>query len=385
MGEDMRIHCLNSISKVGLNELPQDFTLTNSIEDADAILVRSAVMHELTVPQSLIAVARAGAGVNNIPLDVYAKQGIVCFNTPGANANAVKELILAGMLLASRDIIGGANWIVANQNDPEIAKTVEKAKNQFGGTEIKGKTIGIIGLGAIGMQLAKACSALGMKVIGYERFASRLDRLEMPESMVLASAVEELYPVSDFISLNVPLNNETKHMINSKALDLMKDGVVILNFARDLLVNDQDMSVALEGKKVRRYVTDFPNNETAKMKGVLAIPHLGASTEEAEDNCAYMAVHQLIDYIKQGNIKNSVNFPDASLGQKKHARITILGEVSLDPTKVIEMIGKQKVMQSVIQTNGKYTTMIYDLAKPTDEKLNQALKQLPGVLRIHLT
>lgn len=379
----MRIHCLNSISKVGLQELPQDFALTQSLDQADAVLVRSAVMHDLVIPPSMIAVARAGAGVNNIPIDQYAKQGIVCFNTPGANANAVKELILAGMLLASRDIVGGINWITANQNDPDIAKTVEKAKGQFAGTEIKGKTIGIIGLGAIGMQLAKSCASLGMKVIGYERFVSRIDRLEMPEGMVLASTVEELYPHCDFISLNVPLNNDTKHMIHAQALAMMKDGVVILNFARDLLVNDQDIKVALEHNKVRRYVTDFPNADTAKMKGVLAIPHLGASTEEAEDNCAFMAVHQIVDYMKHGNIKNSVNFPDASLGQKKHPRVTILGEVTLDPSKVLDIVGQQKVMQSVIQTNGKYTTMIYDLAKPMDQKMDQQLMAMPGVLRIH--
>jgi len=385
MGEDMRIHCLNSISKVGLHELPQDFILTQTLDDADAVLVRSAVMHDMVIPKSLKAVARAGAGVNNIPLDAYAKQGIVCFNTPGANANAVKELIIAGMLLASRDIIGGANWIQANKQDPEIAKTVEKAKNQFGGTEIKGKTIGIVGLGAIGMQLAKSCASLGMKIIGYERFVSRIDRLEMPEGMVLASQVEELYPVCDFISLNVPLNNETKYMIDQKALDKMKEGIIILNFARDQLVCDQDMKVALENKKVRCYVTDFPNTETANMKGVLAIPHLGASTEEAEDNCAVMAVHQLVDFFKQGNIKNSVNFPDATLGIKKHPRITLLGEVSLDPSKIIDLIGQQRIMQSMIQTNGKYTTMIYDLAKPLDDKMNQALQSVPGLLRIHHT
>ena len=384
MGEFMRyIHCLNSISKVGLNELPKGYEVSSSLENADAVLVRSAVMHDMTLPNTVRAVARAGAGVNNIPLDIYAEKGIVVFNTPGANANAVKELTLAGMLLASRDIVGGVNWVKNNQQDPEIAKTVEKAKAQFGGHEIKGKTIGIIGLGAIGMELARSCAALGMKVIGTKRDLSTIDKLDLPENMGLVKTIEEMLPVCDFVSLNVPLSAQTKHMINQKAFDLMKDGVILINGARDQLVNDQDLRQAIERNKVRCYVTDFPNTETANMPRVIAIPHLGASTEEAEDNCAYMAVHQIVDYIECGNIKNSVNFPDACLGKKKNERMTILGDVNVDEKLIEQLIGKQNIMQSTFQKNKLYSTFIVDTEKVVQDIIIKKLMSLPSVYHIH--
>lgn len=384
MGEFMKyIHCLNSISKVGLNELPKGYEVSSSLEIASAVLVRSAVMHELTLPESVRAVARAGAGVNNIPLDLYAKKGVVVFNTPGANANAVKELTLAGMLLASRDIVGGIKWVSDHKEDPEISKTVEKAKAQFGGTEIKGKTIGIIGLGAIGMELARTCAALGMKVIGTKRDLSTIDKLDLPENMGLVKTIEEMLPFCDFISLNVPLSEKTKHMINQNAFNQMKDGVILINAARDQLVNDHDLRRAIENHKVRCYVTDFPNPETANMPNVIAIPHLGASTEEAEDNCAYMAVHQVVDYLECGNIKNAVNFPDANLGKKKDFRITILGEEFLNEGEVIGLIGKQNIINHTIQKNKLYLTMIIDSGKQIQDEIMKRLKALPGILYIH--
>lgn len=376
------VHCLNSISKVGLNELPSNYEVSPSIDNASAVLVRSALMHELTLPDTVRAVARAGAGVNNIPLDLYAKKGVVVFNTPGANANAVKELTIAGMLLASRDIVGGINWVKNNHEDPEIAKTVEKAKAQFGGTEIKGKTIGIIGLGAIGMELARTCSALGMKVIGTKRDLSTIDKLDLPENMGLVKTIEELLPMCDFISLNVPLSDSTKHMINQKTFEMMKDGVVLINAARDKLVNDQDLKHAIETNKVRCYVTDFPNQDTANMNRVIAIPHLGASTEEAEENCAYMAVHQIVDYLECGNIKNSVNFPDAYLGKKRNNRLTILGESSLSEDHVEALIGKNHILNHTVQKNKMYITMIIDTEIPVQKEIIEQLSKLPEIFHI---
>jgi D-3-phosphoglycerate dehydrogenase len=384
MGDVMyRVHCLNPISKIGLQELPQTYELTDEIDGATAILVRSAVMHELELPQSVKAVARAGAGVNNIPLDVYAQKGVVVFNTPGANANAVKELTLAGMLLASRDIHGGMNWVKANREDADIAKTVEKAKAKFGGTEIKGKTIGIIGLGAIGMELAKSCVALGMKVIGTKRNLSTIDRLELPENMRLVKTKEELLDASDFISLNVPLSSDTKHLLDEEAFKKMKDGVIILNFARDALVDDEALREALDAKKVRAYVTDFPNVATANMQGVLAIPHLGASTEEAEDNCAVMAIDQMVDYIEHGNITHSVNFPDATLGKKRSHRFTLLCSSITDTTDVMKAFAGYKVHQSVMKSNQKYQTIIIEVEQKPDQALVTKLHDFPGVIHIH--
>ncbi len=385
MGDHMRfVHCLNKISPVGLQALSSEYQLTDHIDQADAILVRSAVMHDMILPPSVKVVARAGAGVNNIPLDIYAKQGVVVFNTPGANANGVKELTIAGMLLASRDIIGGHQWIKENHDDPEISKTVEKIKSTYGGTEIKGKTIGIIGLGAIGFELAKSCVALGMKVIGTKRNLLSLDQEQIPEGMVLVKTKEELYQSCDFISLNVPLTPDTKGMIDQRAFQKMKDGVILLNFARDTLVNDDDLHEAILNKKVRCYVTDFPNPKTVNMPNVIAIPHLGASTEEAEDMCATMAIHQMESYLDHGNIINSVNFPNASLGEKKNHRITLLGDVTLDPMKIQKILATQTIYRSITQTNGKYTTMIYELSQALDKARKEEIIRVPGILHLHI-
>ena len=303
-----KIHCLNNISPEGLALLTDEYELTDNVEEADAILVRSADMHVMDIPANLKAVARAGAGVNNIPLAKFAEAGIAVFNTPGANANAVKELVLAGMLLASRDIIGGVEWVRANADDENVGKSAEKAKKQFAGGEIMGKTLGVIGLGAIGAKVAQAAEALGMKVIGYD---PAMDGITVHER--ISPAVEftddlaKLYPVCDFITIHVPALPATKMMINGEALAQMKDGVVFLNFSRDVLVDDEAMAAALESGKVAAYVTDFANPAVVKMERAIVIPHLGASTAEAEDNCAKMAVEEVMAYLERGEKIHCVN------------------------------------------------------------------------------
>lgn len=303
-----KIHCLNNISAEGLALLTDEYELTDNVEEADAILVRSADMHAMDIPSNLKAVARAGAGVNNIPLAKFAEAGIAVFNTPGANANAVKELVLAGMLLASRDIIGGVEWVRANADDENVGKSAEKAKKQFAGGEIMGKTLGVIGLGAIGAKVAQAAEALGMKVIGYD---PAMDGITVHER--ISPAVEftddlaKLYPACDFITIHVPALPATKMMINGEALAQMKDGVVFLNFSRDVLVDDEAMAAALESGKVAAYVTDFANPAVVKMERAIVIPHLGASTAEAEDNCAKMAVEEIMAYLERGEKIHCVN------------------------------------------------------------------------------
>ena len=303
-----KIHCLNNISPEGLALLTDEYELTDNVEEADAILVRSADMHEMPVPANLKAVARAGAGVNNIPLDKFAEAGIAVFNTPGANANAVKELVLAGMLLASRDIIGGVEWVRANADDENVGKSAEKAKKQFAGGEIMGKTLGVIGLGAIGAKVAQAAEALGMKVIGYDPAMDGITVHERISPVVeFADDLAKLYPVCDFITIHVPALPATKMMINGEALAQMKDGVVFLNFSRDVLVDDEAMAAALESGKVAAYVTDFANPAVVKMERAIVIPHLGASTAEAEDNCAKMAVEEVMAYLERGEKIHCVN------------------------------------------------------------------------------
>ena len=304
---ERKIYCLNKISKVGLGVLPSNYKVVEELEGSDAVLVRSAAMHEMELPESVKCVARAGAGVNNIPLDKYAEKGIVVFNTPGANANAVKELTIAMMLLAARDIRGSMEWVKANKEDQEINKTMEKAKSAFAGTEILGKTLGVVGCGAIGALVADAAGKLGMKVVGVEPSMATRERYKDLLVSVKFVEFDELLKVSDYITVHVPLLDATKGMINKEALAKAKDGVIVINAARDALVNDDDMKEALASGKVRRYVTDFPNYKSANTEGVVAISHLGASTEEAEDNCAMMAANQVVKFIEEGNIVNSVN------------------------------------------------------------------------------
>ena len=375
----MNILCLNKISPVGMKVLPSSYKVTEDINEADAILVRSAAMHEMVLPKRVVAVARAGAGVNNIPLDVYAKAGVVVFNTPGANANAVKELTIAGMLLAARDIRGSMEWVKANKDDEAINKSMEKAKGAFAGTEILGKTLGVIGCGAIGALVAQAAGALGMHVIGVEPSAATIEKNKhlFPKDMEIVS-YDELYKRADYISVHVPLLDATKGMLNKEAFAKMKDGVIIVNCARDAIVNDNDLEVAIKEGKVRRYVTDFPNHKTANMEGVVAISHLGASTEEAEDNCAAMAATQVVDYVENGNIINSVNYPRLDLGKKEGKRVVVLfeGDKIKEVSEIVTKAGAKKLASGL---KGAFGALLAEVSGEVDKA---ALEAVPGVTRV---
>ena len=372
----MKILCLNKISPVGLKVLPSSYQITEDVNEAGAILVRSANMLEMELPENVLAVARAGAGVNNIPLEAYAKKGVMVFNTPGANANAVKELTIAGMLLAARDIRGSMEWVQANKGDELINKSMEKAKGAFAGTEILGKTLGIIGCGAIGALVAQAAGALGMHVIGVEPSAATIARNKhlFPADMEIVSS-DEMYARADYISIHVPLMDATKGMLNKEVFAKCKEGVIVVNCARDAIVNDDDMKEALASGKVRRYVTDFPNYKTANMEGVVAISHLGASTEEAEDNCAMMAAKQVVDFVENGNIINSVNYPRIDLGKKEGTRVVVLfeGDHVEEVSKLLA--GASKVGSGM---KGNFGAVVAEV-KSVDES---ALKAVPGVTRV---
>lgn len=302
-----KIHCLNNISKIGLAELTDQYELTDNIEEADAVLVRSANMHEMELPASVKCVARAGAGVNNIPLEALAEKNIPVFNTPGANANAVKELVLCGMLIAARDVVGGIEWAKANADDENIAKSAEKAKKAFAGGEIMGKTLGVIGLGAIGKLVVKSAEALGMKTVGYDPFLDAEKAAAISADLKFTAELPELFAACDYITIHVPALPSTKGMINDEAIAAMKDGVVFLNFSRDTLVNNAAMAAGLESGKVARYVTDFAVPEVMQMEKAIVIPHLGASTAEAEDNCAKMAAQEVMAYLERGEKIHCVN------------------------------------------------------------------------------
>ena len=302
-----KVHCLNNISDKGLELLTDEYELTDNIDEANVILVRSANMHDMDIPSGLKAVARAGAGVNNIPLVAMAEAGVAVFNTPGANANAVKELVLAGMLLASRDIVGGIEWVKDNASDENVGKSAEKAKKAFAGSEISGKTLGIIGLGAIGRMVAQSAEALGMDIIGYDPFMDASRAAEISSNLKFVEDLDDLYADSDYITIHVPATGDTKGMIDADAISKMKDGVVFLNFSRDMLVDDEAMAKMLESGKVAKYVTDFANPAVVKMENTIVLPHLGASTEEAEDNCAIMAVEEVMEYMKDGTKNHCVN------------------------------------------------------------------------------
>lgn len=375
----MNILCLNKISPVGMKVLPSSYQVTEDINDADAILVRSAAMHEISLPARVKTVARAGAGVNNIPLENYAKAGVVVFNTPGANANAVKELTIAAMLLAARDIRGSMEWVKENKGDEAINKSMEKAKGAFAGTEILGKTLGVIGCGAIGALVAQAAGGLGMHVIGVEPSQATIEKNKhlFPKDMEIVS-YDEMYARADYISIHVPLLDATKGMINKEAFKKMKDGVIIVNCARDAIVNDDDLKVAIEAGKVRKYVTDFPNYKTANMDGVIAISHLGASTEEAEDNCASMAAKQIVDYVENGNIINSVNYPRLDLGLKEGTRVVVLfeGDKVNEVTDIINRAGITKMTSGL---RGNFGAVLAEVSNEVDEG---ALKAIEGVTRV---
>ena len=378
--------CLNPIAAVGLDLFGADYEKTEGLENADAALVRSAAMHDMDIPKSLHAIARAGAGVNNIPLDACAEKGIVVFNTPGANANGVKELVFAGMLLASRDIAGGMNWVKENADDENISKSMEKAKKQFAGHEIHGKKLGVIGLGAIGVLVANAANRLGMEVYGVDPFLSVTNALSLSRDIKIVKNYDEIYKNCDFITVHVPYLPDTKGMINKEALDQMKEGVVILNFARDLLVNDEDMKTALESGKVAKYVTDFPNPAIVKMPNVIATPHLGASTEESEDNCAVMAVAEIRDFLENGNIKNSVNFPACDAGVcDTQGRITIahknIPDMFAQFAKVFSSDGIN-ISSANNKSRGDYAYAIFDIDSPSSDELVSQLQAIDGVLKV---
>ena len=383
-----KIYCLNAVSGCGTALLTEDYALTDYINEADGVLVRSASMHELEFPEGLLAIARAGAGVNNIPLDECASKGIVVFNTPGANANGVKELVIAGLMLASRDIEGGICWCKDNKDDENIAKSAEKAKKAFGGCEIRGKKLGVIGLGAIGTEVANACSSLGMDVYGYDPFISVNAAWKLSRNIKHITSADTIYQECDYITLHIPLVDSTKGMVNQSVLDQMKDGVVILNFARDVLVNEDDMAKALQSGKVKKYVTDFPNPKSVHMEGSIVIPHLGASTEESEDNCAKMAVEEIMDYIDNGNIRNSVNFPYCDMGICKAAsRIAVLH------LNIPNMIGQSSgtlaagdvnISDMTNKSREKYAYTLLDLESVPDEESIQKLKAIKGVLRVRI-
>ena len=382
------VHYLNKISPKGTALWTEDYTAVENLEAADAVLVRSANMHETTMPENLLAIARAGAGVNNIPLTTCADQGIVVFNTPGANANSVMELALCGMLLASRDIVGGINWVQSIKDSPDVAKLVEKGKSQFAGYEIRGKKLGIIGLGAIGGPLANRARKLGMDVYGCDPHISVEAAWHLDRHVARVNSRDEIYANCDVITLHVPLLKDTEKMINAEAIAKMKDGVIILNFARDKLVDDDAMAEALASGKVRRYVTDFPNEKTAKMPGCIAIPHLGASTEESEDNCAKMAVQQVMNYLENGNIVNSVNYPNCDMGLCTAAgRITILHKNipnSLGQFTAV-LAGENVNIDGLMnKSRGEYAYTMFDLDHTPSEAAVEALKNIEGVLRVRV-
>lgn len=382
-----KIKCLNPIAEVGLANLSHKrYELTDEYEMADAVLVRSASMHDLELPENLKAIARAGAGVNNIPLESCSEKGIVVFNTPGANANGVKEAVLAGLLIASRDIIGGVNWIQTIKDDENVAKKVEKGKKQFAGNEISGKKIGVIGLGAIGALVANACSSLGMEVLGYDPFISVDSAWSLSREVKRINTLDDIYASCDFITVHVPLLDSTKKMINQEAISKMKDGVVILNFSRDLLINEDDMEEALKNGKVKRYVTDFPNGKTANMEGVIAIPHLGASTEESEDNCALMAVKELKAYLQNGNIKNSVNFPNCDMGVCVYE-----GRIAINHKNIPNMIAQItsvcareaiNINDMINKSKGDWAYTLLDLGMPATEGLIKDLEAIEGIVKV---
>ncbi len=380
--------CLNPIAQVGLDVFTEEYKKTEEFADADAVLVRSAAMHDMEFSDKLAAIARAGAGVNNIPLDKCTEKGIVVFNTPGANANGVKEMVISGMLLAARDIVGGISWVTENAADENISKSMEKAKKNFAGTEIKGKKLGVIGLGAIGVLVANAANRMGMQVFGVDPYLSVQNALNINRDVTVLKSYDELYEQCDYITVHVPFLEDTKGMINKEALDKMKDGVVILNFARDLLVNDEDMKAALESGKVAKYVTDFPNPAVMQMPNVIATPHLGASTEESEDNCAVMAANELREFLENGNIVNSVNYPKCDAGIcSTEGRITVahknMPKMLNQFTNIISAEGIN-IDHMTNKSRGEYSYCVCDIDSASSQELADKLAAISGVLKVRI-
>ena len=383
-----KINCLNPIADVGLKNFSDKYQITADVKEADGILVRSASMHEMEIPEGLLAVARAGAGVNNIPLDKCAEKGVVVFNTPGANANGVKELVLAGLLLAARDVIGGIEWVKASADNADIAKAAEKEKKNFAGTEIMGKKLGVIGLGAIGVKVANAAVALGMEVYGYDPYLSVNAAWNLSRSVKHVLNVDDIYADCDYITIHVPLLDSTKGMINAVSIAKMKEGVVILNFARDLLANEKDVLEGLQSGKIARYVSDFPNPTTAGQKGCIVIPHLGASTEESEDNCAVMAVAELMDYLENGNIRNSVNYPACDMGVcTKAGRVAIFHKnIANMITQFTAAFGVKGINISDLtnKSRGEVAYTMIDVESAPTAEIIEALEKIDGVFRVRV-
>lgn len=383
-----KYHCLNPISNVGLEYFPGKYENSEFLEDSDVVLVRSANMHEMQLPKNVVAVARAGAGVNNIPLEDYAKEGVVVFNTPGANANGVKEMVIAGMLLASRDIVGGIEWLEKQEATDDIAKLAEKKKKQFAGCEISGKKLGIIGLGAIGVKVANAAVHLGMDVYGYDPFISVDAAWNLSRSIHHINDLNVIYKECDYITIHVPLLDSTKKMIGADEIAQMKDGVVLLNFARDLLVDEEALAEALKAGKVKKYVTDFANPLVANTPNTLVTPHLGASTEESEDNCAVMAVKELMDFVENGNIKHSVNYPDCNAGA-----CVDVGRVTINHKNIPNMISQftkalgdagVNISNMTNKSKGDFAYTMIDVSTPISSEVTKALKNIQGVYRVRV-
>ena len=383
-----KYYCMNPIAQVGLDNFSKNYIKTDEITEAEGILVRSASMHDMELPDGLLAVARAGAGVNNIPLEKCAEKGIVVFNTPGANANGVKELVIAGMLLASRDVVSGINWVKENQEDENIAKDAEKAKKKFAGTEVMGKRLGIIGLGAIGVKVANVARHLGMEVLGYDPYVSVDAAWKLSRDVRHVLDVNEIYEQCDYITIHVPLMDSTKNMISAEAISRMKDGVILLNFARDLLVDEEAVLDGITAGKIRRYVSDFPNPVTAGKPGCIVIPHLGASTEESEENCAVMAVRLLQEYLENGNILHSVNFPDCDMGVcTAESRVVIFHKnIANMIAKFSSVLGwnNLNIANMMNKSKGDVAYTMVDLESSVSGSIVNQLKTIDGVFRVRV-
>ena len=381
-------YCLNPIAQVGLEKFRDNFVKTENVDEADGILVRSAAMHDMELSDKLLAVARAGAGVNNIPLDKCAQKGIVVFNTPGANANGVKELVFAGMLLAARDVVGGIEWAKTQVGNDDVAKLTEKEKKKFAGTELEDKKLGIIGLGAIGVKVANAAKHLGMEVYGYDPYVSVDAAWNLSRDVKHVLNVEEIYENCDFITVHVPLLDSTREMINAESIAKMKDGVIILNFARDLLADEKAVLDGIKSGKIRKYVTDFPNPTTVGQEGCIVIPHLGASTEESEDNCAKMAVKEMMNYLENGNIINSVNYPNLDMGVCSQA-----GRVAIFHKNIANMISKFTATFGDLNINitdmcnksrGEVAYTMLDVEESLTDEIVSKLQAIEGVIRVRV-
>lgn len=381
-----KVHCINNIAKVGTDALGKQFSLTDEAASADAILVRSANLHEMDFSPNLLAIARAGAGVNNIPVEECAKRGIVVFNTPGANANGVKELVIAGMLLAARDITGGIGWVKRHSDDPNVGAQAEKAKNRFAGTELAGKTLGVIGLGAIGAMVANAGRSLGMHVLGYDPYLSVKYAWSLDRHVRHIADIKEIWAHADYITIHVPATPATRGIISREAIAAMKDDVVVLNYARDVLVDEQAMAEALQEGHVAHYMTDFANANSTQMPRAIVTPHLGASTKEAEDNCAIMAADEIRDYLVNGNIENSVNFESTSFGPLEGAMRLAVFHKNLPGliggiTSAVSKAGVN-IENMTDKSRGDIAYALLDLGDTLSDEQVQTISSLDGVMRV---